>query len=126
MDHLLIVSGDSIFIALIRRFLFNQGLQLSTCVCQSFTEVKSLTADLQISGVILDDNIVGFSSLELISYLRFEKKMICPVVFFSTEGRQSEEKALLRGATRYFQKPFNPTEVFPQLIRLLGKVKMDR
>lgn len=126
MNHLLIVSGDDIFIALIRRFLFNQDPRLSPHVCHSFTDVKYLAADMQIDGVILDDNIIGFSSLELISFLRFEKKMICPVVFFSTEGRRSEEKALLRGATRYFRKPFNPTQVFPQLIRLFGKVKIDR
>jgi len=126
MDHLLIVSGDELFIALIRRFLFNQAPKMSIHVCHSFTEVKHLAVDFQINGVVLDDNIIGFSSLELISFLRFEKKMICPVVLFSTGGRDIEEKAYLRGATRYFRKPFNPTEVLPQLIRLFGKVKMDQ
>ncbi|MFO8001079.1 MAG: hypothetical protein R6U46_07540 [Marinilabilia sp.] len=125
MDDLLIVSADEIFIVLIRRFLFNQDPRISTHVCHSFTDVKHLTNATEVNGVILDDNIVGFSSLELISFLRFEKKMICPVVYFSPEGRKNEEKALLRGATRYFRKPFNPTEVLPQLIRLFGKVEME-
>lgn len=113
---IIIICEDLVLDILLKKAL-NLWLDTATVVFfNSFSEVKSMSPDINADLIILDDVITGSASHEIVHVLRQRKKIKCPVYYLSNAEHGEEKKALYRGANYFFKKPFHPEELMQHII----------
>ncbi len=116
-----VISEDVVFKALLNKIL---KLNLSTPLIvnyNSFSKVKSIVPGVRVDLIILDDVITGSASHEVVNLLRLEKRIPCPIYYFSYAEYEEEKKALYRGANFFFNKPFNPGEIAQHIVYTINE-----
>ncbi|MDA3854353.1 MAG: hypothetical protein PF444_08970 [Bacteroidales bacterium] len=114
MDRKLIIkifSIDLVFIEIIKRIMDRCNKRHRVEVYTLFSEAKTITTNDYINLMIIDDQIIGASSYELMSFLRLKQKIVCPFIYFGVAEHDGERNAILSGANYFFNKPFDPKEV---------------
>ncbi|PLX24408.1 MAG: hypothetical protein C0599_02250 [Salinivirgaceae bacterium] len=114
-SHIIIFSIDLVFVNIQKRILEEINTNLKITVLELFSEAQHLSEEDEIQLILVDDVINGTSSYELISYLRLNKKLTCPIFHFDTTEYQNERRSLLIGASKFFNKPFNPEAITKQI-----------
>ena len=113
-----IISGNKIFAQLIEAsisiYLKNPGI----VKISSFNELKEKYLNEPVEIIILDDIIPGASALEIITFLRFNRILICPIYLFCEDAPDFISKALNSGANRCIIKPFKPLKVVEEIINI--------
>lgn len=76
----------------------------------------------EICAVVTDLGLPKMSGFDLIEFLRSEESFVrLPVLVVSGEtGEETRARALDSGADAFFAKPFYPSEVRGELLRLIG------
>lgn len=83
-------------------------------------EAKEVIASKSYDLIILDIFMPFFSGLELIEYIRIERKLKTPIIILSAEGSESTVlEAFELGADEFIAKPFSPAELIVRIKRLL-------
>lgn len=118
--HMSIVffTNNLVLSEIVNRILENCIPNFNFIVFNSFAQAQSLDNSDSYKLVFVDNTIIGASSFELISYLRLEKKMNLPIIYFGVIEHDNETKAISIGANYCVTKPFNPT-TFTNLIKPL-------
>ena len=114
MDKKLIIkifSIDLVFIEIIKRILDRCNKKNKVEVYTLFSEAEMITTNDYINLMIVDDQIIGASSYELMSFLRLKQKIVCPFIYFGVAEHNGERNAILSGANYFFNKPFDPKKV---------------
>ena len=77
--------------------------------------------------IILDLNRPDMHGFEVLRFVRsHERFQNIPVVILTTRGDdESRSSAMREGATRYFTKPFSPTEWAPAILEVLDVVPVS-
>jgi len=116
-NNILLFSDDKVFTTIIKQVLESHFGADQTLTFSSFPEAKTINEGDAPAFIIVDDIISGTTSLELIRFLRVQKKIRSKIYYFSIVGSTEEHKALLRGANFFVRKPFKPDE-FIELVKL--------
>ena len=116
----LIISEDVVFSSILRRFMRNHFDFMVLQQCDTITCVKSLTMPEKIDVVLLDDVLMGTATHEVVNFLRYTKKVIVPVFYFSHSVFE-EENALQQGANYFVHKPFEPDYIVKKIKSVLQK-----
>jgi len=114
-------SIDLVFNEIIRRILDKTGTDAEHINYTSFSDAARISAQDNIDLIIVNDEIIGTSSYELISILRLKRQISCPFIYFGVSEYDGERKALMTGANYFIKKPFSPDsvlELFQKLIQL--------
>lgn len=119
--NIIIFSIDSVFVSILKRILEEIDNHSQIAVFDSFSEARNLPEKKSLDLILVDDLIIGTSSYELISFLRLNKKITCPVFYFGFMEYEGERKALLIGANQFLKKPFKPDEVASTINTTLKK-----
>jgi two-component system, OmpR family, response regulator VicR len=113
--EIILFTNDMVLTQILNRML-------ERCSCDHFFTVYDSFSDavnMQDSGfrriILVDDSIIGTSSFELISFLRLNKKISAPIIFFGVNEHSNEKKAFSIGANYFIGKPFNPDETLSLL-----------
>ena len=109
--NIVLFTADYAFSEILKRILEQSHLNYHMSVVGSFADANKLSSKDKIHLILVDDLSIGTSSYELVAYIRQEKKVICPLIYFGTSEHQGEKKALMSGANCFINKPFNPTDV---------------
>jgi len=108
---IIVFSIDIVFTEILERILENILSDFDYNILSSFSEAKNTSTNDPVKLIFVDDVIIGTSSYELISYIRLNLKLICPIVFFGASEHRGEYKAIQSGAKYFITKPFNPDEL---------------
>jgi len=109
--NILVFSIDIVFTEIIKRIIENKVNDFTFSVLNSFSDTKNISISDPVNLILVDDNIIGTSSYELVSYLRLNMKLICPIMFFGVSEHDGKRKAIMTGANYFIIKPFKPDEV---------------
>ena len=117
--YIYIICEDLVLTGLLEiifnKFLTKPGIEKII----SFKELKEKQPWHPPDIIILDDFITGASSLEVITFLRFNRRLDCPIFFFCESVPEIANAALQRGANYYYTKPFKPLLVVEEIISYL-------
>jgi len=126
--HILVVDDDDRLRALIKRYLTEQDLIVTTAVnaADARAKLKSLAYDL----VVLDVMMPGESGLEFSKSLNAspfakasEDMRRLPVLLLTARGEPHERiEGLETGADDYLQKPFEPRELLLRIHAILRRM----
>lgn len=108
---ILMFTIDFVFVEILKRIFENEHLNFSLDVLNSFSDANEVYCCESVKLIVVDDNIIGTSSYELISYLRLEKHVSSPIIYFGSSEHDGERKALMTGANFFVNKPFNTYKV---------------
>ena len=119
--EIIFFSCDLVLIQIVNRLFdkFISGYSYTTY--DSFIDSNSIDNSDSHKLIIVDDLIIGTSSYELMSFLRLNKKITCPIVYVGVSEHDNEKKSLAIGANYFVSKPFNPNEVTSLLKSILIK-----
>lgn len=117
-----IISEDPVFVRLIEVMLKHFSTNPRIEKLYSFIELKEKQISKSPDLIILEDIVSGAASLEVISFLRLSKRIICTICFFCEDVYDIKEKAIIRGANYCYNKPFNPREVVNEIVNNLNKL----
>jgi len=118
--NVLIISEDIVFSSILRRFIRKHFDYVVLRQCDTIACVKSLSLPEIIDVVLLDDVLMGTATHEVVNFLRYIKKVVAPVFYFSHSGFE-EEKALQQGANYFVSKPFDPDDAVKKIKSVLQK-----
>jgi DNA-binding response OmpR family regulator len=114
-----VISKDLIFISLIEvmlnQYLNNPHIEKIL----SFNELKEKQTVMPPDVIILDDFIIGAASLEVITFIRYNRRFACPIFLFCESVTDIANNAIKQGANQYFTKPFNPESVVSEIVKSL-------
>lgn len=86
-------------------------------------EALKILEDKEIDLLITDLHMPKLDGLELINYLRNEKKKNIPIIMLTRVGvEETVLKAFELGADDYITKPFSPNELILRVKKVLMKV----
>ncbi len=108
--NIILFTCDIVLSEIIKKLLEKCFSEVKFKVFDSFSEANELSKNDDIDLVLIDDLIIGTSSYELISFLRENIKIKCPIIYFGVKEHDSERKAILIGANYFINKPFNPEQ----------------
>jgi len=118
---ILIFTDDYAFTEIIKRIFENSNLNYHISAFNSYFDADKLSTKDKIHLILVDDLIIGTSSYELVAYIRQQKKIICPIIYFGTSEHNSEKKAIISGANLFINKPFDPTDVAKHIQNAITK-----
>ncbi len=110
---IVIFSINLVFIQIIERIMEKAEVKHTLLVLTSFSDTKKISSHDTISLILVDDLVIGTSSLELIYNLRLGNKILCPIIYFGVSEHDGEKKSMSSGASHFIIKPFNPSIVLP-------------
>ena len=110
---IVIFSINLVFIQIIERIMEKAEVKHTLLVLTSFSDTKKISSHDTISLILVDDLVIGTSSLELIYNLRLGNKILCPIIYFGVSEHDGEKKSMSSGASHFIVKPFNPSIVLP-------------
>ena len=117
--HILVVDDDIKIKELIKQFLVEKGLIVSTA--SDAKEAKEKIEIFSFSLVVLDVMMPGQSGYELTKELKQTKNI--PIILLTAKGEvESRIHGLELGADDYLGKPFEPQEL---LLRIKNVIKMN-
>lgn len=108
---IIVFSIDIVFTEILERILENSLGDFDYHILSSFSDAKKTSTNDPVKLIFVDEVIIGTSSYELISYIRLNLKLICPIIFFGASEHDGERKAIMSGANYFVTKPFNPDEL---------------
>lgn len=117
---IVVFSIDLVFVEVIKCILHKYNIQHKINIYSSFSEAKTISENDNINLMIIDDPIIGASSLEIISFLRLKQKIICPFIYFGVAEHNGERNAILSGASYFFNKPYDFEEVGKVIRKILS------
>lgn len=113
--EIILFTNDMVLIQILNRILDRCFNDYHFTVYDYFSDAENI----QVPGcrriILVDDSIIGTSSFELISFLRLNKKISDPIVYFGVNEHSNEKKAFSIGANFFIGKPFNPDETISLL-----------
>lgn len=114
--YIYVISEDLVFIKLIEVMFNNKLIEPQIESISSFIELKEKRFRIPTGIILLDDHITGASSLEVITFLRYNRRLECPIYLFCESASDFSDKAMQRGANHCFFKPFKPRLVVNEII----------
>lgn len=120
MNHpnkIYIISEDFVLSVILRKILKAHFKKHDIYSLHLFSDVKSIKSTEVIDLILLDDLLSGAASHEVVNTLRLEKKIKCPIYYLSNIESNEEKKAIYRGVTYFFQKPFNPHDIVEHIMK---------
>lgn len=119
MPKFFIISEDLVLSTLLHQFLINGFQKPEIKKMNSYAALRTLNEGDNFDIILLDNSITGAANYEIITYLRLNKKITTPVIYFS--NMESDiETARQRGANYFFKKPFAPNELIEQISSILN------
>lgn len=116
-----VISRDLIFIRLIEVMLHQYFSHPNIEKIFSFNELKKRQPVKPPDVIILDDFIIGAASLEVITFIRYNRRLECPIYLFCESVTDLVKNAIKQGANQYFTKPFIPESVANEILKSLKK-----
>lgn len=110
-------SIDVVFNQIIQRMIEKTNSTL--IIYTSFSDAGKISEQDKVDLIVVNDEIIGTSSYELISVLRLKRKISCPFIYCGVSEYEGERKALMTGANYFINKPFNPDSVVKTFQELL-------
>ena len=102
-DNIIVISGDDIIIALIKKIITQNLKDYSINVYKDYS-VLMKDKRFESAIIIADEHIVGSSGLELINKIRYIKKELNKIIFLCNTEIVGN-KALQLGANHIIMKP---------------------
>lgn len=122
--HILVVDDDDRLRELLRRYLAEQGLIVSTA--SGADEARGLLRNFAYDLMVLDIMMPGETGLSMIRRLRGEERPPAkplPVLFLTAMGEPHERiEGFESGADDYLSKPFEPRELLLRINAILRRV----
>jgi two-component system, OmpR family, phosphate regulon response regulator OmpR len=116
--HLLVVDDDARLLALLRRYLSDNGFRVTTA--GNASAARSNLASFAFDLVVLDVMMPGESGLELTRSLRREGRV--PVLLLTAMAEPEDRvNGLEQGADDYLSKPFEPRELVLRIRNVLQR-----
>ena len=117
-----IITDDLIFPKLLEPLLSIKVSRLKLSVCQSYVDIDAKINAEEIDLIIIDGGMLKTSCIEIIHYIRNQRKITAPIWFFP-EIKTAEYiyKSKQMGANKIIQKPFDPHEVTDEIGYMLDK-----
>ena len=122
--HILIVDDDERLRALLKKFLREQGLQVSTA--PDATTAREFLKFFIVDLMILDVMMPGETGFEFMQTLRSQSPYLqdLPVLFLTAMGEVDHRiEGLSYGADDYLAKPFDPRELLLRIQSILKRSK---
>ena len=117
--HILVVDDDDKIKELIKQYLVEKGLIVSTA--SNATEAKEKIAFFNFNLIVLDVMMPGQSGYELTKELKSSKNI--PIILLTAKGEaENRIHGLEIGADDYLGKPFEPKEL---LLRIKNIIKSN-
>jgi len=118
--HLLVIDDDRRLLALLQRYLQDNGFRVTTA--RDATEARAHLGNLDFDLIVLDVMMPGESGLDLTSDLR--KTSEVPVLLLTARGSPEDRIAgLERGADDYMAKPFEPRELVLRIQTIMRRAR---
>lgn len=121
--HLLVVDDDDRLRDLLRRYLTEQGMVVSTA--PSAAPVREMLRNLSYDLIVLDVMMPGETGLELVRSLRGDVKSPgrnMPILLLTARGEASDRiEGFEVGADDYLPKPFEPRELLLRINSILRR-----
>jgi two-component system phosphate regulon response regulator OmpR len=116
--HILVVDDDDRIRMLLKRYLSDNGLRVSTA--KDAAEAREITGGVEFDLLILDVMLPGMSGLDLAERIRAASNV--PILLLTARGLPEDRIAgLERGADDYLSKPFEPRELLLRIEALLRR-----
>ena len=114
--HILVVDDDDKIKELIRQFLVEKGLIVSTA--SNATEAKAKIEFFNFNLIVLDVMMPGQSGYELTKELKLSKNI--PIILLTAKGEpENRIHGLEIGADDYLGKPFEPQELLLRIKNII-------
>jgi two-component system phosphate regulon response regulator OmpR len=118
--HVLVVDDDSRLRDLLRRYLVEQGLRVTTA--RDASAAREQLASFHFDLLVLDIMMPGETGLDLTQWLRESSDV--PVLLLSAMGEADDRIAgLASGADDYLTKPFEPRELVLRINAILRRAR---
>lgn len=116
--HILVVDDDDRIRALLKRYLSENGLRVSTA--KDGAEARDLMGAVEFDLLILDVMMPGMSGFDLTEKIRAASNV--PIMLLTARGLPEDRiKGLENGADDYLSKPFEPRELLLRIGALLRR-----
>ncbi|HNS86836.1 MAG TPA: response regulator transcription factor [Parvularculaceae bacterium] len=116
--HILVVDDDDRIRSLLKRYLTENGLRVSTA--KDGAEARDLMGGVEFDLLILDVMMPGLSGFDLTEKIRAASNV--PILLLTARGLPEDRiEGLERGADDYLSKPFEPRELLLRISALLRR-----
>ena len=116
--HILVVDDDNRILKLLKKFLSQEGLLVSTST--STNEAVELLANFNYDLIILDVMMPEITGLEFAAKIK-ESGSIMPIIMLTALSEPEDRiKGLESGANDYLTKPFEPRELLLRINNLIN------
>ncbi len=116
--HILVVDDDDRIRSLLKRYLTENGLRVSTA--KDGAEARELLGSMEFDLLILDVMMPGLSGFDLTEKIRAASNV--PILLLTARGLPEDRiEGLERGADDYLSKPFEPRELLLRIGALLRR-----
>jgi len=116
--HILVVDDDDRIRALLKRYLSENGLRVSTA--KGGAEARDLMGGVEFDLLILDVMMPGLSGFDLTEKIRAASNV--QILLLTARGLPEDRiEGLERGADDYLSKPFEPRELLLRIGALLRR-----
>ncbi len=105
--RIFIISNDLIFIKVMETLLSAKLQDPLIEKLSSFRALKEKQLLAPPDMIIMDDFIPGAGSAEVLTFIRHDRRIACPVYLFCEKLTDNVKNSIGRGANRYFTRPFN-------------------
>jgi two-component system phosphate regulon response regulator OmpR len=118
--HILVVDDDERIRTLLKRYLSENGLRVSTA--GNGAEARELLGGVEFDLLILDVMMPGLSGFDLTEKIRATSNV--PILLLTARGLPEDRiQGLERGADDYLSKPFEPRELLLRIGALLRRTR---
>lgn len=116
--HILVVDDDDRIRSLLKRYLTENGLRVSTA--KDAADARELMGGVDFDLLILDVMMPGMSGFDLTEKIRAASNV--PILLLTARGLPEDRiEGLERGADDYLSKPFEPRELLLRIGALLRR-----
>ncbi|MCB2113900.1 MAG: response regulator [Parvularculaceae bacterium] len=116
--HILVVDDDDRIRSLLKRYLSENGLRISTA--KNGADARELMGAVEFDLLILDVMMPGLSGFDLTEKIRAASNV--PILLLTARGLPEDRiEGLERGADDYLSKPFEPRELLLRISALLRR-----
>lgn len=123
-QQLLIVDDEPLMRSGLRQNLEGEGRTILEC--GSGVEAISLIKNHEIELVLLDINLPDISGLEILEWIRANRKSISVILVSGDDRIDSAIKALRQGAAEFVRKPFDMEDIQHKVTTVLHNRQLER
>ena len=113
----LIISNDFVFNELMATMIKQFSKNNDITKISSYNELRELENLEETDLILLSDMVEGARGSTVLEYLRYNKKIICPIGFFCEDIPDLRLKALKRGANYCYKRPFKPDIIVLDILK---------